>query len=125
MTVTPRTNAIFVGLGATPTVPGTPGYVEISMDPLVGANVAFQEAIDSLPANGGVLYVMPGTADYVFKATVNVNKPNVTIDFVGGSTLTFASGSFPTTPDMFLVTQRGFRCSGARVVFAINSQNNS
>lgn len=121
MTVTPQLNAIFVGLGSTPLIPGGKAYVEITP---ASANVAFQAAIDALPANGGILYVMPGDADYEFQAAVLVNKPNVTIDFVGGSTLTFSSIAHPKPRDLFLVVARGFRSSGARVVFAIDGQDN-
>lgn len=121
MPVVPKVNVIFVGLEAAPIPPG-PGYVEIS-DP-TKANEAFDTAIASLPASGGTLYVMPGTVDYEFRESVIVNKPNVTIDFVGGSTLKFSPISPVGGPDLFVIDQPRFRCTGARVVHTITSANN-
>lgn len=117
MPVNPQLDAIFVGLGATALPPG-PDYIPVVPGQ---AHQGFQDAIDSLPDNGGTLYIMPGTAAYTFGQTVLVNKPNVTIDFVGGSTLTFGASA---ATSLFSVSQPGFRCYGARVVHSIASGNN-
>ncbi len=124
MVVFPLTNAILIGLEADP-IPGGDMWVKIT-DPM-NAHEKFNEAIDALPDQGGTLYVSPmanGTAEYRIAGQVDVDKPNVTIEFLGGSELTFpASGSSPQ--NMFLVTGSGFRCHGARVRHAITNSNNA
>lgn len=121
MAVQPLTNAILVGLEAeNPT--GNPWF---DITPAT-ADVAFQSALDALSDQGGTLYVLPmgpSTTAYTFSAQVTVTKPNVAIEFLGGSVLAFpTSGTAPA--NLFLVTAGGFRCQGARVVHAIQDANN-
>lgn len=130
--VTPRTNAIFVGLEADPPM-GQPQWIPV--DPL-NANSAFQDAVDSLPNAGGVLYVMPAkrvagqTADqYEFQGLVRIpalsqpTKSNVTIQFAGGAVVTFSPNA-PTLSDLFYVLSPGTRFSGLPVRFIITNLNN-
>ncbi len=122
MVVHPLTNAILIGLEADP-IPGGDMWVKIT-DP-TNAHTFLNTAIGFLPDQGGTLYVSPmanGTAEYRIAGQVNVDKPNVTIEFLGGSEPTFpATGSSPQ--NMFFVTGSGFRCIGARVKYAIKDDN--
>lgn len=118
MPVQARTDAIFVGLGSSAIQPG-PGHVPIVP---AQAHLAFQDALASLPPGGGTLYVMPGSADYVFGAAVTISKPNVRLDFVGGSALRFAAGAAPQ--QIFRVEAPGFGIGGARFVHSITAAGN-
>lgn len=100
--VQPLTKAILVGLEATPS--GGPPWIQITNTDAV--DTAFVDALASFPAQGGTLYVMPSDGSpYRFAATVPVTKPNVTIEFLGGSELAFATAS-PGPQSAFLVMRR-------------------
>lgn len=119
--VLPLKKAILVGLEATPS--GGPPWIDITDTDAV--NTAFVDALTSLPPQGGTLYVMPSDGSpYRFASTVTVSKPNVSIEFLGGSEIAFATGSSgPQTA--FLVTAPNFKCRGARGVFEVTSANNT
>lgn len=119
--VLPLTKAILVGLEASPS--GGPPWIEIANTDL--ANLAFVDALASLPAQGGTLYVMPSDGSpYRFAAEVAVTKPNVTIEFLGGSELAFPTGT-SGPQSAFKVTAPNFKCRGARAVFEITGANNT
>lgn len=120
--VMPVTNAIFVGLEATAVFPNANPWVPITNTNAVSQ--PFKDALLDLPAQGGVLYVMPGSSPYVFDQVVPVNKPNVTIHFVGGSELTFPPSSILGPTALFQVTHPNFHCHGARVKFVITDGSN-
>jgi hypothetical protein len=86
------------------------------------ADVAFGVALDSLPPSGGTLHVLPGSAPYEFQATVDVDKPNVTIRFSAGpSTSANSFLTFPSTGgglQLFRVLKPRFRCVGAYVKYS-------
>lgn len=116
------TNAILVGLEAGPS--GGPPWIVITNTN--SADAAFRDALLSLPDQGGTLFVMPSEdgSPYRFSAEVPVNKPNVTIEFLGGSELAFpALASGPQ--NAFRVTAPNFRCRGARATFVITTANNT
>lgn len=84
------------------------------------ANVAFQTAINGLPASGGDLYVLPGTQPYLFQESVKLNstvgnRDNVTIHFSSGAILDFHPTPSTHPTELFLIQKRNFRCIGARV----------
>lgn len=116
------TDAILVGLEAAPS--GGPPWIVITDTD--AADDAFRDALTSLPDQGGTLYVMPSEdgSPYRFAAEVVVSKPNVTIEFLGGSELAFlplAAGQ----QNAFRVTAPNFKCRGARAVFEITAANNT
>lgn len=116
------TDAILVGLEAAPS--GGPPWIVIT--DTEEADDAFRDALNSLPDQGGTLYVMPSKdgSPYRFLAEVLVDRPNVTIEFLGGSELAFlplAAG----LQNAFRVTAPNFKCRGARAVFEINAANNT
>lgn len=118
--VQPLTKAILVGFEATPS--GGPPWIDVAP---ATANLAFQDAHDSLPAQGGTLYVLPSDGSpYVFRGEVAVTKPNVTIEFLGGSEITFPA-SAPGPGNAFRVTAPNFKCRGARAVFEIMAASNT
>lgn len=98
-----ETNAVLVGVQGT-VVPIDPGAG-------VFINDALTTALAALPAQGGDLYVLPGTTPYGFRGSVIVSKPNVTLHFSWGAVLGFG------TPVQALVRVQAerFRCVGARV----------
>lgn len=106
-----KKNAIFIGLGA--------GHIDITP---ANAQAAFVQAMDDLPDEGGVLYVMPGTAPYVFQSAVVIDKPNTRIEFCSGpadasgmpdSYLAFPASGGPK--QLFRVDAPRFHCRGAYV----------
>lgn len=115
--VTPRQNAIFVGLEAAPDQSPTQ-WIQVTP---TQANVAVQQAVSDLPPNGGVLYVMPGSATYEFQDTVLVNKPNVVIYFTSGAVLAFSS--MGVHKQLIKIVSPRFRCHEARVVYQVQNAN--
>jgi hypothetical protein len=111
-----KLNSIFAGLGS---------GVNIQIQP-DRADLAFADAVASLPAGGGVLYVTPGTQPYVFQNTVVVSKPNTRIEFTSGPRLgalglpelPFSYLAFPATAgprELFRIEAPRFTCRGAYV----------
>lgn len=115
--VIPRKDAILVGLDARVVPPNPDPWIAVTP---ASAHVAFQLALADLPASGGTLFVLPGSAPYVFGQTVNVDRPNVSLRFMAGSRdsgeasyLTFPSSGGPK--EMFRVRAPRFRCHDAYV----------
>lgn len=102
-------------------------FLDLSDDAYVliqpaSAHLAFETALAALPASGGVLYVMPGTAPYVFQNAVVVSKPGVRIEFTSGpgggspapdSYLAFPSSGGPK--ELFRIEAPRFTCRAAYV----------
>jgi hypothetical protein len=110
--VSVRKDVLFVGLGDNVHIPIQPA----------NAHLAFQQGLADLPSTGGVIYVAPGTAAYVFQSTVVIDKPNVRIEFTSGpgesagvpdSYLAFPTAGGPSS--LFRVEAPRFTCLGAYV----------
>lgn len=118
--VIPRKDAILVGLEARVVPPHPVPWIPITP---ATAHVAFQQALQELPASGGTLFVQPGSAPYVFGETVVVSRPDVVLRFASGprdtgetSFLTFPAGGGPK--ELFKVVAPRFRCHDAYVKYA-------
>lgn len=122
--VIPRKDAILVGLEGTAVPPNPNPWVAVTP---ATAHVAFQLALADLPDSGGTLFVLPGSAPYVFGQAVNVDKPNVTLRFMAGSRET-GEASYLTFPDdggpkeLFRVRAPRFRCHDAYVRYEADNE---
>lgn len=95
-------------------VVGVAGHVE-NITSSVPINEALTNAMGFLPAEGGDLYVLPGStaSPYLFGSMVLIDRPNVTLRFSRGARLDFLQST--TFEALIKVIARGFRCVGPHV----------
>ncbi len=96
--------------------------VRISKDFAVGSTTGgIQEALDDLPATGGMVYNPPG--DYTISSKITVIKPDTTITGAGNSSvLTLAAG---VDDDMFELADTALRCEISHFAMEGDKANNA